>query len=402
MASRTYPGTVVAVLAVIACSGWIVAWNSARAPKVATVAQGATGDTRSGKARETRSPSPASFVHDSVTARLLAGFEAINAAAVPGEANKKLILACRGALMDGNIQRRERNYSLLLQLMRPEDGPALHELFLQLHQEGRAYGDYKGFAVRWGELDAVGALKYLTSQVPASLPREDFRSIIRGWAQTDPAAAMEWMNENADLAANLGGRSAMIEGWIREDPTSAVKWLNQNKDALSPQEYVENVRIAMSEQLNGSTTGLTEAGTWLASLPDDGLSNGAAANAWNAAQWSLGELNYDKAAAVWGEVGNEPWMSFQQFQHFSATASRSRAADKGVEGFLAALDKTWPAEKVTSQFDRWASENPEATMAWLESAPPSAVTRAATKGLIKALEKTDPTAAAKWAAKTND
>jgi hypothetical protein len=146
---------------------------------------------------------------------------------------------------------------------------------------------------------------------------------------------------------------------------------------------------------------VVEASSWLASLPDDGLANGAASHAWNAAQWCLGELSYDKAASVWAKVGAEPWMSLEQFQRFSTMSSRNRAADQGLDGFLSALDKTWPAEEVTSQFDRWATQNPEATMDWLETAPTSAVTRAGIQGLVKALQRINPAEAAKWSDRIN-
>jgi hypothetical protein len=207
------PSTIFLIL--VACSGWVVAWNVSRQHGAAdgtADAPGGNSGSRSSSKRDDRGASPADFVDDGPTARLLASFAEIEAGAVPGKPNEKLLHACRGALMDANLQRRERNYSLLLQLMRPEDGPALHELFLELHREGRAYGDYKTFASRWGEVDAAGALEYLDKQVPRVLPPPDFRAVVRGWGQKDPAAALKWMNDHPEMAQENDGRSAVVEG----------------------------------------------------------------------------------------------------------------------------------------------------------------------------------------------
>ena len=401
MPSRTYPGYLVAILGVVACSGWVAAWRSGRDP-------GATGDGASkedsangrSKARsESRGASPANFIQDSVTARLLASFGDISASAVPGEVNQKLVHACRGALMDGDVARRERNYSLLLELMRPEDAPALHELFLELHREGRAFGDYKTFAMRWGAIDAPGALKYLQAQVPAIIPRDDFRAITRGWGKTDPAGALKWMDENPTMAANFGGRSSIVEGWMKIDPVAALGWLDANTGKLAPDEYFECIRMALPEQIHGATTDLPGAADWLVSLPDEHVPGMAASHAWNSAQWSLGELPYDRAAEVWGKVGSEPWMGFREFRSFTEVHSNNRSSAEGMDGYLTALEKTWPEDKITAQFQRWTAKDPVATLEWLGSAPESAVTTAAIRGAVQALEETDPATAAEWAKK---
>ncbi len=404
MASRTYPRPLTLVLILVACSGWVVAWNTSRQPAATTETKtkDATRESRTGRSREGRNASPTGVVKDSATARILASLAEIDSAAEPGKANDKLIQACRGALTDGNRERRERNYSLLLQLMRPEDAPALHELFLDLHREGRTFDEYKTFAIRWGEVDAPGAMKYLTNQVPVRLPRDDFRAIARGWGQTDPAAALSWMNDNPQLSEKLGGKSALIQGWIREDAASALKWLDANKDSLPPRDYFESIQAAFSEQIVGSSTGVTDAVKWLSSLPEDGMSADAAGFAWQSIAWSFSEMPYDQAANVWAQVGDKPWMDFDQFAGFSHASANSRVADQGMEGFLTALEKTWPAEKVTGQFTRWSLQNSDQTAKWLEAAPPSAVTTAAIKGMVKALEQTNPDAAAIWAAKLKE
>ena len=399
MSSGPVSKPLIIVMVLVASSGWVVAWNASRQPNPGENggAKGAALNGRSGSNREDQGASPANFVKDGATARLLSSFAEIDAGAVSGRPNETLLHACRGALTDANIQRRERNYSLLLELMRPEDGPALHELFLELHREGRAYGDYKTFATRWGEIDAEGALKYLNDQVPKVLPAPDFRAIARGWGQKDPVAALKWMSENPEMAADLNGRPAVLEGWMRENPTEASGWLQANMQTLQPEEAFECIRIGMTEQVNGATTDVMQAATWLAALPDDPLSALSASRAWDTAQWSLGELPYDKAAELWSKVADEPWLNFGQFRHFSGAISHSRVASDGMNGYLQALEKTWPQERITAQFQRWAQKEPAVIAAWLEEAPDSAVTQAGIKGLVQVLEASDPTTAAAWA-----
>lgn len=400
MKSRSYPGWLVGVLSLVAAGGWLVAWNTGK-----TAGGGSSREEESrlsragGRTREERPISPATFIADGDTARLLSGFEAIHAGAEPGKVNEKLVRACRGVLLDANPQRRSRNYSLLLQLMRPEDGHALHEQFLELHREGKTYDEYKTLAGRWGEVDAAGAINYLSSQVPLVFPGDDFRAIAGGWARTDPQAALAWVDANPEMARQMNAKATVIEGWIREDQQAALKWMDRNLATMEPADYVNTVRLAFGVQVNASSTSVESAVDWLNSLPKTDFSGQASLFAWDSIQWSMGEMPYDKAAAVWAKVGGQEWMRFDQFAGFSGAISRNRVADQGMEGFLGALEKTWPAEQITSQFNRWTAENPEQTLGWLSEAPPSPVTKAAIRGAVATLEKTNPELAAQWAAK---
>ncbi|GAA5120823.1 hypothetical protein GCM10023212_15040 [Luteolibacter yonseiensis] len=402
----------VGALSVAAAGGWLVAWNMGKSAGAESLRQEETGSSKAGaragaktgakegsKSRADRGASPTTFIADGETARLLSGFEAIHAGAVPGKVNEKLIQACRGVLLDANQSRRSRNYSLLLQMMRPEDGSALHEQFLELHREGKTYDEYKTMATRWGEVDAAGALNYLTSQVPLVLPGDDFRAIARGWAHTDPQAALAWIEANPDTAKALNARSAVIEGWMREDQQEALGWLGKNLAKMEPRDFVEATRVAFGIQVNGTSTSVESAADWLNSLPQTPFTEQAAAIAWNSIQWSMGEMPYDKAAAVWAKVGGQEWMGFDQFEGFSGAISGNRTADRGMEGFLSALEKTWPAQEITSQFSRWTTQNPEQTLEWLSRAPMSPVTKAAIRGAVSSLQTNNPAAAAEWAAK---
>lgn len=413
MASPKNQHIITGVLVVLAISGWTVAWK-----------RGGAGDGEAEKPRgnaaesgmkrqrsESRGDSPVNYIKDESTARMLASFAEIANAAVPGEVNEKLIHACRGALMDSDVSRRERNLAMLLELMRSEDGPAMHDLFIDLHKEGRLFAGYKNFAMRWGALDAPAAIAYLSKAAKdaagdesgdrtIAMPREDFVALARGWGKSDPNAAFKWLDENPELALAFGGRPAVMEGWMKQDVEGALGWLKANGSKLDNRERMECTRIALQEQIVAAKTDYRVAADWLAALPDDEQFAPAAHMAWEANAWTFGELPAEKAAEAWAKVGSEPWMNFGQFANFCGTVSHNRFSEGvGMDGFLDALGKNWPEDRVNSQFENWARQSPKVTLKWLESAPDTAFTKSAIRGAIKGLETSNPEAAAVLAGK---
>ncbi|MCW1914273.1 hypothetical protein OJ996_11850 [Luteolibacter sp. GHJ8] len=339
----------------------------------------------------------AKLVADPATSRLLATFDELASGTTTGEPNKKLVEACRGTLMDNDGARRSRNFALLLELARAEDAPAIHAMFAELHQEGRAFDEYKTFAMRWGMVAPTEAMEFLKTQHQNGIvPRGDLRAIAFGWGRVDPDAALKWMNENPGEAERFGGNAAVVDGWLKTDPVAAAGWVAANGKNLDPNTYLECVRWGFSAQIFSANTDLAGAAAWLSALPDDEISSAAAENAWGQIQWALGELSYDKSAELWGKVGNEPWMGFEQFVRFSGASSTNKSADRGVDGFLDALGRNWPEDKVSSQFEHWSEGGSPEVEEWLAGAPSTPVTKAAIRGLIRSLEKSNPDAVASW------
>lgn len=400
MASKSCPDWLVGAIFLAAVAGWMVAWDVGREEKSRDPdAESQRQSKSSSRTRSERSSSPLAVISDGDTARLLSKFSEIHAAGTPGEVNQKLVHACRGVLLDGNANRRARNFSLLLELMRPEDGPALHDQFIELHREGKTYDEYKVMAARWGELDAEGAIQYISSKLPMVFPDYDFRAIARGWAGKDPQAALAWVDSNPEMAKQMNARVAVIDGWIREDPQAALRWIDANMASMEPREYFETMRVGMGGLITANGTGIDEAISWLTSRPKTQYSQQASMFAWRSMQWCLAEMRPERAAEVWSKVGSQEWMQFRDFREFSGSVSNNRLSSDGMNEVLGALGKTWPKEQVTSQFQRWATEDPGGTLEWLRSAPASDVTRAAIDGAVKALEQTNPSAAAELADK---
>lgn len=373
------------LLIAFAAGGWVWAFtlkagNAHARTDAGNDGAGGRASLRAGERHAGKAPL-ASLLPTDRSARLLARIDGIVASARPGETNERLISACKETLLDSDHNRRQRDFALLIDLLRPEDAAAMHEAFLALHREGRGFGhEYSAFATRWGEVDPVGALDYLAAERPLRMPTPDFANIVRGWAQTDPQAALAWMKEHPDLAASKEGWSAVINGWMRNDPKAATDYL-LGAD-LPPNQLYQSVSYAAVEmQFSG---GVEQAVDWIASLPDDGLLGGAAGAAWRATAFNHSELPYDTAADVWSRVGGEPWMRFEQFEHFSGMVSGARVNDRGVEGFLETLHTRWPEDRIAGTFANWAKAQPDHVSRWLANAPDGAFKDAAIRGASEA------------------
>jgi hypothetical protein len=367
MKTENYSFLVIPLLILLALGGW--GWAFMLRGEVARQKESGGEAAATGKSRGRggeRHGSIAALLPTGRSARLLAGFEDIAGAARPGEVNDKLIAACRQTLLDPEFSRRQRDFMLLVDLMRPEDAAALHETFLELHRQGRGFGpEYGAFAYRWGEIDAEGALEFLTREEPLRLPAGDLGNIVRGWAQIDPLAALRWMDEHPDIAESREGWSSAVNGWLRSDNEAATAYLLQKN--LPREQTVQSVRYGAIEKLY--STGAEDALDWIAAFPDDEDFNLASRVAWHATVGELREMSYEDAASAWSRVGGEPWMTFDDFARFSGTTAFARVNAEGEDGFLAALQKSWPAEKAAAQFERWQQTQPDHVSRWLARFP---------------------------------
>lgn len=365
--NRSFP--VVPLLVLLAVAGWSWAFmlrgEVARQKASESGAEAAAAGKSRGRGGE-RDGSIAALLPTGRSSRLLAGIEDIAGAARPGEVNAKLIAACRQTLMDPEFSRRQRDFMLLVDLMRPEDAAALHETFLELHRQGRGFGpEYGAFAYRWGEIDASGALEFLTREEPLRLPAGDLGNIVRGWAQIDPPAALRWMDEHPEIAESREGWSSAVNGWLRSDSAAATAYLLEKK--LPRDQTMQSVRYGAIEKLY--STGAEDALDWIAAFPDDEDFNLASRMAWHATAGELREMSYEDAASAWSRVGNESWMTFDDFARFSGTTAYARVNAEGEDGFLTALAESWPADKAAAQFERWQQTQPDRVAVWLAQFP---------------------------------
>jgi hypothetical protein len=371
------PNLIVPALALLAAAGW--GWGIYQSFTRSNEAdRTGTGDAsaRTSSHREGRPSSIASLLPTARSARLFASLDEI-AAEPKGGVNKKLLAAMRTTLSDNDPTRRNRDFALLLDVMRPEDALAVHNLFLEFHRDGQTFGEYAPFANRWGQIDGAGALQALMDEKPMRLPPQDLRNIIVGWSTNDPASALAWIKDHPDVPGANGNFDAVIQGWINLDRDAATRYMLDNP--LSLGDRVRATRNAADEILSGS--GIEATVDWLASFPPTQENNLAANNALNSISWRLGELPYDKAAGVWVTLSQNSLGGFDQLERFTEVSAGARSATLGPGGFIDALAEKWPVDQAISSFATWSEQNPEQVNAYLNQYGDSPYIQSIAKGL---------------------
>jgi hypothetical protein len=346
---------VIPALALFAAAGW--GWGVYQAfgsPRSANAADGAVKTARTSTRHEARSTSISSLLPTARSARLFNSLDEI-AGEPKGGVNKKLIGAMRTTLVDNDPTRRSRDFALLLDLMRPEDALAVHDLFLELHRDGQTMGEYAPFANRWGQIDGAGALESLMNEKPMRLPPHDFRNIIIGWSTNDPQSALAWMKDHPDVPGSGSNFDAVIQGWINLDRDAATRYLIDQP--LSLNDRVRATRNAADEILSGS--GIDATVNWLTSFPLNHENNISVTSALDAISGRLNELPYDKAANAWASLSEKDIGRIDQLERFANDSASARQATNGSRGFIDALATTWPVEQATTRFTAWSQQDPE-------------------------------------------
>lgn len=342
-------------LAIFAAAGW--GWGAYQAFGRAGSVSAAGTATPAERARdrsEVRSSSISALLPTARSARLFGSLGEI-AAEPKGGVNKKLMAAMRTTLSDNDPTRRGRDFALLLDLMRPEDALAVHNLFLEFHRDGQTMGEYAPFANRWGQIDGAGAIQALMDEKPMRLPQKDLRDIIIGWSTNDPQAALEWMKDHPDVPGSGNNFDAVIQGWINLDRDAATRYLIDHQ--LSMGDRVRATRNAADEILSGS--GVEATVSWLTSFPSNPENNMAVNFALDGIGWRLNELPYDRAANVWATLSKNSIGGLGQFERFARDSGTARQATNGSSGFFDALSTTWPVEEAVSRFTTWGEQDPE-------------------------------------------
>lgn len=394
MASNRFLAVAAGVGFVFGCSGWIVAWKNGNERDALARDQGVESQTRktkSGNRRDSRAERPSTLISDAKSLQLHKAIQEMKEGEVSGEPNKKLLKAMDNLMLDANFERRQRDFGLLLDQMRPEDAQAVHDTFVKLERSGRPFGEeYAAFAVRWGQVDGAGAMAFWAAREPFDMKAHDFNNVIRGWCLTAPEKALEWIDQHDSLVGQWNPRCAVTKGWFQKDPVEATAWL-QRQD-LPERQLGECITGAMIDRLYAG--GPEHAAEWLASLQDQGTLAAAALQGWNDSQYRLANLSLEDAASIWEKVGGQPWMGMEQFDRFCASVTRANGGDR--EGVLEAISNRWPAAQVSSQFEQWAARDPARVGNWILNSNESSMRDAAITGMMRSLQQNEPEAADRW------
>lgn len=376
---------------VLAAAGWTQAWRAGRALAETGGAAGPRDGRleRKSAARASGAAGDSALVSDPRSQRLVKWMAEMGASAEPGQPNPAFVKASAITLDDSLFHRRQRDFRLLMEKLRPEDARAIHDQFKALERDGRYFGaEYAAFAMRWGQIAGEEALNHW---LETDRGQGNLVEFVTGWATADPEKALAWVKEHE---ADLGDANAyrpLLVGWINSDPVSAAAWLENAN--LPPGQVVDCVSGAVLDKIYSD--GIEGASAWLASLPDDREEFSVAARqGWQAYFARQGNLDPQKAATAWGAVGSQTWMRPQDFQQFCGAVAVGN--EGALDGFMEGLERAWPSGTVTAQFERWAADNPDQTAQAILALPASPVRTTATEAFLQTIRQADPDAVAAW------
>jgi hypothetical protein len=348
-------------------------------------------DTSTGRAERQKSTDP-KLASDPRSIRLIELMGTLDGEAEGGKPNPAFVKAAVLTLEDSLFHRRQRDFRLLMEKMRPEDARAIHEHFLALERKGRYFGpEYEAFAMRWGQVDGEGAMAFWTAREPFDLKPHDMVNLVTGWANSDPEKALAWIEGHQDLLGPANAYRPLVVGWLAKDAVAASTWLSHAK--LTTQQYVDCVNGAALDKVYSD--GVEGASEWLASLPEDDDHLGVAAKVgWMSNIGRLGNLDPGLAAGAWSKVGSKAWMSANDFQMFCNSVANGNGGS--LESFAEQLSTKWPAAEAGSQFARWTESNPEMVGSILATLPASGIRDAGVEAMLGTLQKTAPDQVEEW------
>lgn len=374
----------------LAGAGWYLALTNGGSARAESEAAGGKG-TSTGRAARQKSTEP-KLASDPRSIRLIELMGTLDGEAEPGEPNRAFVKAAILTLEDSLFHRRQRDFRLLMEKMRPEDARAIHEHFLALERKGRYFGpEYEAFAMRWGQVDGEGAMEFWAARDPFDLKPHDMVNLVTGWANSDPEKALAWLDGHQDLLGKMNPYRPLVVGWMAKDPVAAAAWLSNAK--LTTQQYVDCVNGATLDKVYSD--GVEGASEWLASLPqDDHHAEAAAKIGWMMNIGRLQNLDPGLAAGAWSKVGSKPWMSAGDFQTFCNSVANGNGGS--LEAFAEQLSTKWPAAEAGSQFARWTEEDPSSVGSILARLPASEIRAAGVEAMLRTLEKTAPDQVEEW------
>ncbi len=220
-------------------------------------------------------------------------------------------------------------------------------------------------AFSWGTLDPNAALQWLERQ--SDNTEILFNSVVNGWSKSDSAAAGAYVIQHLDRPGAFEAASSVLLTMVNEDPNSAAKWLRQ----LPAGDVSAN-----AQQILASTWAEKDplaAAQWAEGLDkeDRARAAGTIANIWKNHDWAetqqwLGTISGDfRDAAIAGALTND----------YQSRVSPSEALPLA----LSMMDRQNRNTVVQRVIERWASDEPQAAIQWIQT---SVLSREEKEGLL--------------------
>ena len=245
----------------------------------------------------------------------------------------------------------ERNNALLalIDSLSPDQFLSVVDSFRQLGITDSRRGEYEMLLTAWAKVNPSEALTYASENTRGGFARN---TILSTWAVSNPDAAIAWAEANHD---NPDRANPWLVGVIEGIATYDVGRASDLMETLPRSEQRGQALRSVLSQL--MATNPEDAKTWATAIEEDFLRSGATAYTAEAIA-----RKDPAAAAQWlGEVGD-----------------------------VDALNRA--GEDITSD---WYRENPEETVAWINTLPAAAMSEAA-EGVVGNIVRDNPVEAAEY------
>ena len=241
----------------------------------------------------------------------------------------------------------DRNRALLsfIDQLGPADFAEAIAHFRDLGVTENRMGEYSLLLTAWAQVDPMAALEYATENTNGGFAQE---TILTSWATTDPEAAIRWATANHEGDEANPYLPGIIRGLFQADPNRATELL---AGMPRSEERGKGLEFILPHLLQ---KGADATRTWIASITDENLKNGAIQRTAN----KLAETD---------PAGTAAWL----------------LANPG-EGSQRRLDDV---------YGTWAEKDQQAALSSLNSLPAGETRTNALRGVIRSVAVEDPKAA---------
>lgn len=276
------------------------------------------------------------------------------------------------SLLLSNPVRRQAAMQLVIQGMTASDAPQIERLFAELDRKGIMFeeADFASFIVRWGELNALGAMEHLekTRGSTATEGEKDWnlRHLLKGWAASDPQAALAWINSQPDSPAARSSLPHVINGMAAQNLAQATDFVLDQFSKSHPL-VGRNALASLADaavRANG-LAGLTE---WFDSLPADATGpENARARAADIVGKLMSHASFEEGARWAAAQADKPWRSNSAIQEVVREWGPRDPATvtKWAASIPAQGDPEVAYAGVSQSVQSWVEKAPDDVAAWL-------------------------------------
>ncbi len=240
----------------------------------------------------------------------------------------------------------ERNRALLafLDQLGPGEFEEAVAHFRSLGLTEERMGEYSMLLTAWAQADPTAALVFAKKNTRNRFAQD---TILTTWATTDPEAAIRWAQGNHEGKGPNPNLPGIIRGLAQTDPSRASELLISMPRSDERGKGLDFLLPHLLRQGGEATR------TWISSLTDDSLKNGAILRAAN------------------------------QLAETDAPATAQWLLDHPGQGAQRRLDEV---------YDVWAKKNPSAALSAYQALPPGEMRVSAFRGLMQNATNQDPAA----------